>query len=214
MSLPRIQAPRWLLTAVTTLLLIVLVVAVQRSDRFGSPEAGFNDEAGWQAFRQRYGVEDFGADGYFVRAVRNGYNLFYHTERFGWRFTRKDADDRIHSCAGCHSPEDIAYGFVVSDRYDQQINKRVSFEERVMRCYASPVRMDGYVPTIYDPAVRDLRIFARIVAHALELGEGQLVQDPSDKSASNRPHPTLVERSRQPSQQPSYRHGNLVGDDG
>jgi len=40
----------------------------------------------------------------------------------------------------------------------------------VMRCYAG--RLDGFIPTIYDPAVRDIRIFARMVAHHLQLGEG------------------------------------------
>jgi len=39
-----------------------------------------------------------------------------------------------------------------------------------MRCYAT--HLDGFVPTIYDPAVRDIRIFARMVAHHLQLGEG------------------------------------------
>ena len=39
-----------------------------------------------------------------------------------------------------------------------------------MRCYAG--RLDGFVPTLYDPAVRDLRILARAVAHPLQLSEG------------------------------------------
>ena len=43
-----------------------------------------------------------------------------------------------------------------------------------MRCYAGP--MDGFVPTFYDPAIRDLRIFARAVAHHLQLSEGALAK--------------------------------------
>jgi hypothetical protein len=39
-----------------------------------------------------------------------------------------------------------------------------------MRCFAE--RMDGFVPTLYDPTVRDLRILARAVAHHLQLSEG------------------------------------------
>ena len=58
----------------------------------------------------------------------------------------------------------------VADRFDPALGRRVSFEERVMRCYAGP--MNGFVPTLYDPAVRDLRILARAVAHHLGLGEG------------------------------------------
>jgi hypothetical protein len=34
--------------------------------------------------------------------------------------------------------------------------------------------MDGFVPTIYDPAVRDIRLLARAVAHHLQLSEGAL----------------------------------------
>jgi hypothetical protein len=125
---------------------------------------------GWQQFRASYGVDDFGADSYFTRAAQHGYNLFYFTPEYGRRFTRKTSRDSVHSCAGCHTVEDLAYGFVNSDRFDAGLGKRVSFEERVMRCYAGP--MDGFVPTLYDPAVRDLRILARAVAHHLQLSEG------------------------------------------
>jgi hypothetical protein len=38
---------------------------------------------GWQQFRASYGVEDFGEDSYFTRAVQNGYNLFYFTHEYG-----------------------------------------------------------------------------------------------------------------------------------
>ena len=41
-----------------------------------------------------------------------------------------------------------------------------------MRCYARA--MDGFVPTIYDPAVRDIRLFARAVAHHLQLVDGAM----------------------------------------
>jgi len=127
---------------------------------------------GWQQFRASYSVDDFGADSYFTRAVQNGYNLFYFTHEHGSRFTRKTARDAVNACAGCHTAEDLAYGFVNSDRFDASLGKRVSFEERVMRCYAGP--MNGFVPTLYDPAVRDIRILARAVAHHLQLSEGAL----------------------------------------
>jgi hypothetical protein len=126
--------------------------------------------AGWQQFRTSYGLDGFGADSYFVRAAQNGYNLFYFTHEYGWRFTRKTPRDAVNACAGCHTVEDLAYGFVNSDRFDAGLGKRISFEERVMRCYAGP--MDGFVPTLYDPAVRDIRILARAVAHHLQLSEG------------------------------------------
>jgi cytochrome c len=125
---------------------------------------------GWQQFRASYGVDTFGADSYFTRAVQNGYNLFYYTHDYGGRFTRKTTRDAVHACAGCHKVEELAYGFVNSDRFDAKLGRRISFEERVMRCYAGS--MDGFVPTLYDPAIRDIRILARAIAHHLQLSEG------------------------------------------
>ena len=129
-------------------------------------------QAGWPQFQARYRLDEFGEDGYFVRAAQNGYNLFYFTHRYAWRFTRKTAADAVNACASCHTPEDLAYGFVNADRFDAALGRRVSFEERVMRCLAGP--MEGYVPTLYDPTVRDLRVLARAVAHHLQLSEGAL----------------------------------------
>jgi hypothetical protein len=141
---------------------------------FGSGITPFRSQVlsapGWEQFRAAYRVNDFGQDSYFVRAVQNGYNLFFFTHQYGWRFTRKTARDAGNACASCHTPEDMAYGFVNSDRFDTKLGKRLSFEERVMRCYAGP--MNGFVPTLYDPAVRDIRILARAVAHHLQLSEG------------------------------------------
>jgi cytochrome c len=129
-------------------------------------------ESGWAKFRAQYGLNYFGADGQFLRAVQNGYNLFFHTHKYAQRFTRKVAGERLNSCSACHSAEDLAYSFVNSDRFDPRLAKRLSFEDRVRWCYAASV--DGFVPTIYDPAVRDIRLFARAVAHHLQLSEGAL----------------------------------------
>jgi hypothetical protein len=141
---------------------------------FGSGVRPFRSQVaaapGWHQFRAAYGLDTFGADGYFVRAVQNGYNLFYFTHKHGERFTRKTARDAVNSCSGCHAVEDLAYGFVNSDRFDAKLGRRLSFEDRVMRCYAGP--MQGFIPTLYDPAVRDLRILARAVAHHLQISEG------------------------------------------
>lgn len=141
---------------------------------FGSDRPVFSShskpEPGWEVFRTAYGVDTFGRDGYFVRAIQNGYNLVHHTYRYAWRFTRKGALDHPNACIDCHSVEALAYAFAGGDRFDAQLDRRISFEEHVMRCYAT--RLDGFVPTIYDPAVRDIRILARMVAHHLQLGEG------------------------------------------
>lgn len=127
-------------------------------------------EPGWDRFRAAYSLNDFGEDGYFVRAAQNGYNVFYHTPKYAARFTRKTVADAQNTCAGCHDAEQMAYSLVNSDRFDRRLGRRVSFEERIMRCFAGP--MEGFVPTLYDPTVRDLRIFARAVAHHLQLSEG------------------------------------------
>ena len=129
-------------------------------------------EPGWNQFRAQYDIDHFGNDGQFVRAVQNGYNLVHYTHKYASRFTRRTASDKVNSCAGCHTAEDLAYGFVNSDRFNATLGKRISFEEQVQRCYVGS--MDGYVPTIYDPAVRDIRLLARAVAHHLQLTEGAL----------------------------------------
>lgn len=132
-------------------------------------------EPGWEKFRAEYRIDHFGSDGQFVRAVQNGYNLVYHTHEYASRFTRKSAPNGANSCAACHTADDLAYGFVNSDRFDPKLGRRMSFEDQVRRCYAGS--MDGFVPTIYDPAVRDIRLLARAVAHHLQLGEGALKPD-------------------------------------
>lgn len=129
-------------------------------------------EPGWNKFRTDYGIKHFGDDGQFVRALQNGYNLVYHTHKYAPRFTRKTAGDSVNACASCHTAEQLAYAFVNSDRFDPKLGQRVSFEDSVRRCYAGP--MAGFVPTVYDPAVRDIRLLARAVAHHLQLGEGAI----------------------------------------
>ena len=134
--------------------------------------AGVSPEPGWKQFNADYGIDYFGDDGQFVRAVQNGYNLVFYTYKYAPRFTRRKAGDSTNSCSSCHTAEDLAYAFVNSDRFDPKLGMRVSFEDRVRRCYAGA--MDGFAPTIYDPAVRDIRLLARAVAHHLQLGEGAI----------------------------------------
>lgn len=133
-------------------------------------------EPGWEAFRARYDVDYFGKDGQFVRAVQNGYHLVSYTSKYAPRFTRRTAADKVNSCISCHAMEDFAYGFVNADRFNAKLGKRIGFEEQVQRCYVE--HLDGYVPTIYDPAVRDIRLLSRALAHHLQLTEGALKKAP------------------------------------
>ena len=155
---------------------VFLLVAFVLWAHLGSGVPTFRSEVsaepGWARFRADYDLNHFGEDGQFVRAVQNGYNLVFYTYKYAPRFTRKVGRDHINSCSGCHTAEDLAYGFVNSDRFDPKLGRRVSFEERVQRCYVRS--MNGFVPTIYDPAVRDIRLLARAVAHHLQLSEGAL----------------------------------------
>jgi hypothetical protein len=129
-------------------------------------------EPGWEQFRTRYDIDYFGKDGQFVRAVQNGYNLLTYTYKYAPRFTTRTAGDTVRSCVNCHSMEDFAYGFVNADRFNAKLGRRISFEEQVQRCYVE--HLAGHVPTIYDPAVRDIRLLSRAVAHYLQLTEGTL----------------------------------------
>jgi hypothetical protein len=141
---------------------------------FGSGVVPFRAEVapepGWEKFSADYRISHFGEDGQFVRAVQNGYNLVFYTHKYAPRFTRRAAADAANTCASCHTAEDLAYGFVNSDRHDDKLGRRMSFEDQVRRCYARS--LDGFVPTVYDPAVRDIRLLARAVAHHLQLTEG------------------------------------------
>lgn len=160
----------------TSLVAVAAIVAFVAWAHFGSGIAVFRSEVppepGWDKFRSDYRISHFGDDGQFVRAVQNGYHLVFHTHKYASRFTRKTAGERLNSCAACHTAEDLAYAFVNSDRFDAKLGQRMSFEERVRWCYAAS--MEGFVPTIYDPAVRDIRLLARAVAHHLQLSEGAL----------------------------------------
>ena len=68
-------------------------------------------EPGWEGFRAAYHITDFGEDGHFVRAAQNGYNVFYASHKYAWRFTRKTAKDAVkyqespkdgQKCADCN----------------------------------------------------------------------------------------------------------------
>jgi len=166
------RTPKKLSVLLPIVFIACLVVWAHFGSGIGVFRAHIQSEPGWDEFQAEYRIGFFGNDGQFVRAVQNGYNLFHHTYRYASRFTRKTQADAVNACASCHTAQDLAYGFVNSDRFDAKLGKRLSFEDRVRACYAGP--MNGFIPTVYDPAVRDIRLLARAVAHQLQLGEGAL----------------------------------------
>jgi hypothetical protein len=168
---------------------IALLVGIVLFAHWGSGHPAFRSEVapepGWERFRAEYDVGYFGKDGQFVRAVQNGYNLVSYTYKYAPRFTTRTAGDHVHSCVSCHSMQDFAYGFVNSDRFSAKLGRRISFEEQVQRCYVE--HLDGHVPTIYDPAVRDIRLLSRAVAHHLQLTEGALRARGGEQDAVEQP---------------------------
>lgn len=155
-----------------TFFIIAFVVWGHTSANFKVKKSVDDEQQHWQQFIAQYPVQEFGEDGYFVRAIRNGFKLFHYTDKYAFRFTSNQLPENRNSCADCHTLSDLAYGFVQSDRFKPDFKKRVSFEEQLMRCYVSKDRLAGFTPTIFDPAIRDLRILARLVAYKNQLSEG------------------------------------------
>jgi len=126
------------------------------------------DDAGVALLQDKFDLDGkFRKGGYFTQAVYDGYNKFTDTPKHSPRFTGNDK-----SCSDCHAPEDMAYAFIQMDRFDIRYSKRVSFEEQVMRCYVK--QLDGHVPPFYDPALQNLKIFARFLSIGYGLQEGSL----------------------------------------
>lgn len=153
-------------------LLVAFVLWAHGFSGFAVFRSETRPEPGWEEFRASYDVDHFGKDGQFVRAVQSGYHLVSHTYKYAPRFTDRTATDKVNSCVNCHTMEDFAYGFVNADRFNLRLGKRISFEEQVQRCYVE--HLGGHVPTIYEPAVRDIRLLSRAIAHHLQLTEGAL----------------------------------------
>src|SRR5690554_395900 len=82
---PRVDAARRRKLAV-----IGLIVGFVLWAHFGSGVPVFRSEVtsepGWERFRAKYDVDYFGADGQFVRAVQNGFNLVHYTQKHASRF--------------------------------------------------------------------------------------------------------------------------------
>src|SRR5687768_6425074 len=139
MRIDRRRKPRASATRAWALAMVCLIAGFVLWAHLGSGVPVFRSdvapEPGWEKFRAQYRIGHFGEDGQFVRAVQNGYNLVYYTPKYAPRFTPTGAR-ASGACASCHTPEDLAYGFVNSDRVDPKLGQRISFEDRVRRCYS------------------------------------------------------------------------------
>ncbi len=122
--------------------------------------------------------QKFGQGGYFSNAVIHGYNIFSNSPKYAKRFVGNKA-----SCKDCHMPKSMGYAFVRMDRYNKDLLKRLSFEEQVLRCYVK--HLEGHVPPFFDPALQDIKIFARFMSIGLKLQEGSLPSQKEHKIFTN-----------------------------
>jgi cytochrome c len=151
-----------------TLLVIAIITAHLLSEDVFMDKMTSVDEEGVALLQTRFKLDKkYRKGGYFTQAVYDGYNKFTNTPVYASRFAGNEK-----SCSDCHTYEDMAYAFIQLDRYDSKRQKRVSFEEQVLRCYVK--ELDGHPPTFFEPALQNIKIFARFMATGLALQEGSL----------------------------------------
>ncbi len=144
--------------ALPTLAALAVIIAFVLWAHFGSGVPVFQPEVvsepGWEKFRAEYGIDYFGNDGQFVRAVQNGYNLVFHTHKYASRFTRKARRRPAEFLRRLPYVPKIS-PTASSTRTASMPGSASGFRSRTACAGAMPRSVDGFVPTVYDPAVRD-----------------------------------------------------------
>lgn len=120
----------------------------------------------------RLKIQDDGLDGYYIRAVKRGCNIFSNPQKHASRYVRADI-----RCKDCHlelgmKPETAPIGqaWVQSDKYDPVTGIILSYELRTMQCFINS--SNGFKPNILDSTIQDLKIYGRYLAHKQNLREG------------------------------------------
>ncbi len=162
---------RAFLLKVTAISLVVLTVHISSRNTDSHNDDSHHE---FTQLMTPLGLYEIGEDGYYIRAVKNGYDIFRNTPRYAGRFTTKSASDKVNSCSDCHTLKQLSYAWVTSDRYVEKYNRRLMFEEKVMRCYVAEDRMNGYAPSFFDPAIQNIKILSRFMAQGLGLSEGDI----------------------------------------
>lgn len=152
-------------------ILVVIVSAHGHSrDRFSAAVVLEPDCA--ELLNNRLKIAEDGLDGYYLRAVQRGCNIFSNPQRYAGRFVRADI-----RCKDCHRdlgmhPETAPMGpaWVQSDKYDPVTGIVLSFELRTMQCFINS--SNGFKPNILDSVIQDLKLYARYLAFKQGLREG------------------------------------------
>ncbi len=117
-------------------------------------------------------IQDDGKDGYYIRAVQRGCNIFSNPQKYASRFIRADI-----RCKDCHlglgtesETAPMGHAWVQGDKYDSVTGIILSYEMRTMQCFINS--SNGFKPNIMDSVMQDLRIYARYLAYKQGLKEG------------------------------------------
>ncbi len=120
----------------------------------------------------RLKIQDDGFDGYYIRAVKRGCNIFSNPQKHAGRFVRANI-----RCKDCHldlgmAPElaPIGQGWVQGDKYDPVTGIVLSYELRTMQCFINS--SNGFKPNILDSVIQDLKVYGRYLAFKQGLREG------------------------------------------
>jgi thiosulfate dehydrogenase len=121
---------------------------------------------------KRLKIQDDGFDGYYIRAVKRGCNIFSNPQKHASRFVRADI-----RCKDCHldlgmAPETAPLGeaWVQSDKYDPVTGIILSYELRTMQCFINS--SNGFKANILDSVIQDLKVYGRYLAFKKGLREG------------------------------------------
>ena len=120
----------------------------------------------------RLKIQDDGFDGYYIRAVKRGCNIFSNPQKYAGRFVRANI-----RCKDCHldlgmkkETAPIGEAWVQSDKYDPVTGIILSYELRTMQCFINS--SNGFKPNILDSVIQDLKVYGRYLAFKQGLKEG------------------------------------------
>ena len=120
----------------------------------------------------RLKIQDDGLDGYYIRAVKRGCNIFSNPQKHASRYVRANI-----RCKDCHlelgmraETAPIGQAWVQSDKYDPVTGIILSYELRTMQCFINS--SNGFKPNILDSVIQDLKIYGRYLAFKQGLREG------------------------------------------
>lgn len=117
-------------------------------------------------------IAEDGLDGYYIRAVKRGCNIFSNPQKHASRYVRANI-----RCKDCHldlglkaETAPLGEAWVQSDKYDPVTGVILSYELRTMQCFINS--SNGFKPNILDSTIQDLKVYGRYLAFKQGLKEG------------------------------------------